>query len=727
MKFKLAFAIHNHQPVGNFNAVFDDAHTKCYRPFLKTIQKYPEIKFSLHQSGILWNWQKEHHSDYFEMVGNMVDSSQVELLSGAFYEPILPAIPDRDKLGQLEMMNEYLQNHFEVTPRGMWLAERVWEPNLPSIINQAGLHFLALDDTHFRYAGLREEQLFGTYVTEDSGHPVTLLPILHKLRYAIPFEKPKKIIEYLKEVAAKFPDGMAVYADDGEKFGVWPDTHKHCYTDGWLDDFFTILSENSDWLEVISLGDAVERTKPLGRVYIPSASYDEMSQWSLPADASVDFEEFGDILKKENLDARFGRFVKGGHWRGFLSKYDEVNLMHKKMIKVSDLLQQAEQVPQVDLHQISIARDFLFAGQCNCPYWHGVFGGLYLPHLRWAIYRKLIQAEKIVRHLLQCETYSEIEDRTRDGQTEISVGGENLSMVIAPGKGGQILELNCLDKNVNLTDTLARRREGYHRQLLNRNETSEAETARSIHDRIKVKEEGLEKLLVEDWYLRRPLTDHFLADDTTIESFASGNYYELGDFVLEPFESEFVETEDSFEIHLSRDGHIWQGNNHCPLKLEKKIIFPKVGYDIKIEYRLRQEKLEILPIKFGVEFDFNLLAPDAEDRYAMINGVRPKDSYLSVAAESRPASKITYVDEYQGVALNIEADQSGRIWRAPINTVSLSEGGFEKVFQGNCTMFVFEKALASGQEITICFDLFAGPLEKLDLIAKSAKPLVNKL
>ncbi len=727
MKFKLAFAVHNHQPVGNFNAVFEDAHTNCYNPFLKTAQKYPEIKFSLHQSGILWNWQKEHHSEYFELVGKMVDAGQLELLSGAFYEPILPAIPDRDKLGQLEMMNDYLKNHFEVTPRGMWLAERVWEPNLPSIINQAGLHFLALDDTHFRYAGIREDQLFGTYITEDAGRPLTLLPILQKLRYAIPFEKPAKIIEYLREVAAKYPEGMAVYADDGEKFGVWPKTFEHCYTDGWLDQFFSLLNDNSDWLEVISLGEAVEKSKPLGRVYLPSASYDEMSEWSLPADAVVDYEEFEELLKQENLDTKFGRFVKGGHWRGFLAKYDEVNLMHKKMIKISDLLHQAETVPQVDQHQLQIARDLLYAGQCNCPYWHGVFGGLYLPHLRWAIYRKLIQAEKIVRHLLKAEVYSEFEDRTRDGRIEIAVGGENLSMVIAPGKGGQILELNCLDKNINLTDTLARRREGYHRRLLNRNEPSESDNARSIHERVEVKEEGLEKLLVEDWYMRRPLTDHFLAEGTTVESFAAGNYYELGDFVLEPYESSFVENGDNYQISLSRSGHVWQGDTHCPLRLGKIITFPKVGYNIKIEYRLRQEKLEILPIRFGVEFDFNFLAPDAEDRYAIIDGIKPKNYYLSALHESKAVSEITYIDEYQSVALSISSSEKGRLWRAPINTVSLSEGGFEKVLQGNCSMFVFDKALASGREMTICFDLFAGPHEKFEPVNKTEKPLVNKL
>ena len=38
-----------------------------------------------------------------------------------------------------------------------------------------------------------------------------------------------------------------------------------------------------------------------------------------------------------------------------------------------------------------------FMGQCNCPYWHGVFGGIYLPCPRFAVTSHLIAAESIGR------------------------------------------------------------------------------------------------------------------------------------------------------------------------------------------------------------------------------------------------------------------------------------------------------------------------------------------
>jgi hypothetical protein len=726
MKFRLAFAIHNHQPVGNFSAVFEEAHTKCYLPFLELARKHPAVRFSLHQSGILWDWQKEHHQEFFSLVGQMVDAGQVELLSGAYYEPILPAIPDRDKAGQLNMLTTYLKKHFEVRAHGMWLAERVWEPHLPRVLNECGLHYLPLDDTHFKYAGLNDEQLYGTYLTEEAGKTVTLLPILQKLRYLIPFGTPEKVIEFLSQAAVQHPGAMAVYADDGEKFGSWPNTYKHCYIDGWLDRFFTLLEQNADWLEVIPLGDAVAQTKPLGRVYLPTASYSEMLHWALPADGFVAFEEFEHKLKAMNLYDTYSRFVRGGHWRGFLAKYPESNLMHKKMLAVSDLFDQTSRIPRVDRQELDKARDALYAGQCNCPYWHGVFGGLYLPHLRWAIYHKLIRAETILRRLTNQTVYATFEDRDCDGYGDIILGGTDLSIAISPGRGGQIYELDCLSNDSNAVDCLTRRREGYHRKLLDLKSGTAPGSTQSIHDLVLAKEEGLERLLVEDWYLRRPLADHFLVNGANIDDFMAGKYHELGDFILEPFDTAFVENDANYQVTMTRRGHVWHGSFHCPLRLEKVITFPKRGNIIDIRYRLIQHDIAAMPVTFAVEFDFNLLAPDAEDRYAVIDGVRPNNARLGVVAEAAPVSKIAYLDECQNVGLQLEADRAAKTWRMPIHTVSLSEGGFEKVFQGNCTLFLFEQTLAAGEEFSVGFRLYAGSLEKLAASGNPGRMTVGK-
>ncbi|UCE23610.1 MAG: hypothetical protein JSU74_09940 [Candidatus Zixiibacteriota bacterium] len=296
-KFRLAFGLHNHQPVGNFDHVFEYAHQKAYQSFLDVFQKHG-LSISLHQSGILWDWQEKHHPDYLEQVKALVIQGRLELMTGGFYEPILTSIPEADAEGQIAQLNAYVKKRFDTEPEGLWLTERIWEPHLPKLLARSGVKYLPVDDTHFIYAGFEHSQLTGPFVTEHENYRVTLLPISKRLRYLIPFGTIEEVIEELKRLADTDPSGLVIYADDGEKFGSWPQTHKHCYEDGWLEELFAALDDNADWLQVVPLRDAA-RSRPAGRAYLPSSSYAEMLHWSLPPQAFVEYEKLEKYLKQK--------------------------------------------------------------------------------------------------------------------------------------------------------------------------------------------------------------------------------------------------------------------------------------------------------------------------------------------------------------------------------------------------------------------------------------------
>ena len=101
-----------------------------------------------------------------------------------------------------------------------------------------------------------------------------------------------------------------------------------------------------------------------------------------------------------------------------------------------------------------------------------------------------------------------------------------------PHYGGAILELDDFDVNKNLVDIVGRRKEGYHKKLLSKHT---AAGAKSIHDRVLVKEEGLEQLLIEDWYRRGLFLDHFIGAGSTISDFARSAHVEEGDFINQPY------------------------------------------------------------------------------------------------------------------------------------------------------------------------------------------------
>ena len=321
--------------MGNFDDVFERSYASSYLPFIEVLERHPAIRVGLHYSGPLLEWIERAHPEYFERLAALVKSEQVEMVGGGFYEPVLIAIPPQDRLEQITRLADYIEKHFSARPRGAWLTERVWEPQIPSSLAPAGVEYTLLDDNHFLGAGFEPSQLYGHYTAEDLCQTIKVLPGLKTLRYMIPFRDVGDTIEFLRAASSEHPGGLAAMGDDLEKFGVWPGTHDLCYRDGWLDHFFHALEGCADWLEVATPGAAVAFRQPLGRADLPTASYTEMMEWALPTAGRRRFHALVEELaaRPEALP-----FLRGGVWRNFFCKYPESNLMHKKMLHVSEKL-----------------------------------------------------------------------------------------------------------------------------------------------------------------------------------------------------------------------------------------------------------------------------------------------------------------------------------------------------------------------------------------------------
>lgn len=671
------FGIHNHQPVGNFDWVFQQSYKDCYLPFIEVLEKYPKVRVCLHYTGPLLEWIEENHPEYFDKLRKLLERNQIELMGGGFYEPLLPVVPKRDALGQIKMMQDYIKDKFGVIPKGMWLAERVWEPSLVSIIAEAGLKYVTIDDTHFYYAGFKTGDMFGYYITEDQGQTIGVFPIDKELRYRVPFRLAEETIEYFKTV----PDGRAVtLADDGEKFGVWPGTHKWVYTDGYLEHLFELLGSNSDWLHMSTFSEYMERYPPMGKVYLPTASYDEMMEWSLPVDAQATFSSIVEEFKNKNQYDRMRPYLRGGFWRNFLVKYTESNKMYSKMIHVSNLVEKSGN-PE--------AQTQLYKAQCNCAYWHGLFGGLYLSHLRHAIYEHLISAENLIESTSRVEE----KDYNFDGFKEILFSSKGLNLYISPAYGGHILELDYKPKRFNLTNVLTRRPEAYHQKIGYAITQNPSAQPRSIHDMVQVKEEGLQDILFYDWYQRNTLIDHILDPSTTIEKFSQARYQECGDFVDKPY---VVLRCDNSNILLMREGKVFEK----PFVIKKSIDVQ--GLALHISYELHNPNKDMLSIWFGVEFNLTLLAGRSRDKFYITSKQEPMD----IKSELSDSNGLEIVDKAMGFKVILSWTRSGFLWRFPIETVSHSESGLERTYQGSCIMPSWQLEIGPKEDKDLKIQLF---------------------
>jgi len=701
-RVNLMFGIHSHQPVGNFEGVFRSSYETCYRPFLEVLSRHPGVRVALHYSGPLLEWFEDNEPSYIDRIAALVDRGQAEILSGGFYEPILPIIPREDAVGQVRMMNDYIRRRFGRQPRGLWLTERVWEPHLPSIVAEAGLEYTMVDDTHFVHAGLGRDELFGYYLTEDGGSRIAVFPIDKSLRYQIPFRQVEDALGYLRSIASEGGPKNITYGDDGEKFGVWPETYDWVYTQGYLERLFTALEENSDWISMPTFSEFLDSHPAAGIVYLPTASYDEMMEWAQPAAVATAYQKAVERLKGEGVYQEYRPFVRGGFWRNFLSKYPEANRMHKKMLLVSrkvNALNEGDAKAEAERE--------LWRGQCNCPYWHGLFGGLYLNYLRFANYSHLIGAEQIAERELHGANSAirvERDDYDCDGHDEIIVSTPAYGFYISPGYGGSVSEIDYKPRCFNIADVMSRRPESYHRKLEHASASGDGEQVKSIHDIVRVKEEGLEKALRYDSHDRRCFLDHFLADGTTLDDFVSGRDCEIGDFLGSPYALTSEEAmPERLTLKLERTGHLLSGDHRVPISLEKQL---RVADDSGIEarYRIRNEEGEPVPALFVVELNVTLLAGDAEDRYYEIPGVEVEDNRMNSAGAVEAVSLVRLIDRWMNIAIVVQCEPAATLWRFPIETVSQSEGGFEKIYQGSCVAAVWPLA-ANVDEFSIALSV----------------------
>ncbi len=703
-KLDFHFSVHCHQPVGNFDGVFREAFGKSYRPLIKTLLRHPAVRFGLHLSGPVWDWITVNEPAFITDIERLVDRDQVELISGGYYEPILEILTQDDATGQIAMMNQFIRTRFKQTPRGIWLTERVWDPFLPVLLSDLGIRYTTVDDTHFYYAGLEEKDIHGFYITERAGHPLHLFPIQKQLRYAIPFKEPAQVIDILKRFRDSGSVHSVTYADDGEKFGLWPGTYAWVFEQGWLERFFTGLEKQADWLNITTQGEELEARAPVGRIYLPSASYEEMLDWALPAEAGTRLKQFKASLNVAGIDLASNPFVRGGFWDNFLVKYPESNWMHKRMLQVSAMLSAMEARIGFRLDE---ARREVFKSQSNCVYWHGLFGGVYLNYLRHAVYEHLLKAEAMVderRSQSHNVSFSSL-DIDLDGEDELVLKNKHLAVYLGPSKGGALLEIDVRDRNFNVTNVMTRRKEAYHDLVVeNRQDQTAAAAPVTIHGRVHAKEDNLEQKLLYDWHPRYSFVEHFLPQHAVVlDRIYRNDYRDLGNFTLE---RHTLLKQEGNTVFLSRDGRLQDDSRSLPLRMEKN--YRLLDERLETGYRITNTSDQRIETAMLVELNLTLLGTDSQ-RTIVINGPAGRESRGMADFLQYPAvDSFELLDMWQKMGITIATPSLSALLSFPVETVSASENGFERTYQGTCFLLVYNLDMAPGESrgITIPVDFY---------------------
>lgn len=506
----LLLGVHAHQPVGNFTQVLDDAHDRCYGPFLRVLHRYPAFKFAIHISGWLLDYMLKNYPADMKLLKEMVKRGQAELVGAGYTEPVLAVIPEVDRLGQLQRMSDLLEHALGQRPQGAWLTERVWEATVVPSLADSGIRYSTVDDYHFLCTGKHVSELDGYYTTEENGRQLDLFPISEALRYRLPFSPAQEAVSYLESLAQEDGAPAAIYFDDIEKFGIWPETYEWVYEKGWLTQFIEgVLA--SGIIKTERYCDYHARAKTRGVVYLPTTSYIEMNEWTLPVPAA---HQYADLVHASKASGQFEQnksFLRGGIWKNFLMRYPEANWMHKRMLGLSRRLHALPKKKQT-----AAMLDALYEAQANDAYWHGLFGGLYLPHLRRAIYNAIVRLEALL-DAVEPRQPKLVADLDLDGDDEIFIQNGVVQAVLRQDGSAALCEFDAYRLNHNFADTLSMPHEHYHRKVHAQQAVQQQGSGiANPHERVSLKHEIRPEDMAIDERQKLMFLDQWLADGAGI-------------------------------------------------------------------------------------------------------------------------------------------------------------------------------------------------------------------
>ncbi len=325
-------------------------------------------------------------------------------------------------------------------------------------------------------------------------------------------------------------------------------------------------------------------------------------------------------------------------------------------------------------------------------YWHGVFGGLYLNYLRFAVLREILKAEAALaeadppfpafRFIGTSHSDRSGSERKPDSECSVLVTGGEVNWVIDP-RTSQVISAGSIEREVDVIDVLARRFEAYHATMREADKGADQSTPASIHDLAEVAPAGWREGFGYDLSRRGCFADRVLTDDIGLDRLASVDY-----------RAELGPESGHWSVHVYEE-YLKLSSDCGPWHREKVYKFDKRGRTGEMHYSLSRNDSASFAGTAYVEFNLGLLAGDAPDRYYVL----PDGSHrpLSAKFELDGQDEIICVDEWTGVRIHVGVPGSEWLGVYPVKTLSRGEGGLEMTYQGTCTLFRMPIDLKSGE------------------------------
>jgi alpha-amylase len=166
----------------------------------------------------------------------------------------------------------------------------------------------------------------------------------------------------------------------------------------------------------------------------------------------------------------------------------------------------------------------------------------------------------------------------------------------------------------------------------------------------------------------------------SLDDILAGNQSERGDFVAGTYLARLLRDRGSVSLVMERPGI---ADGHA-IQIRKSVSVAAGSSELVVDYLLDGIPNGVC-FHFAVEMNFAAMAGHANDRYysdSSGNRLGMLDSRLDLAH----SVGIRLTDEWLDLRVSLSWSQSGGLWCFPIQTVSQSEGGIERVYQSSAIL-----------------------------------------
>ena len=196
-----------------------------------------------------------------------------------------------------------------------------------------------------------------------------------------------------------------------------------------------------------------------------------------------------------------------------------------------------------------------------------------------------------------------------------------------------------------------------------------------------------------DAYERRSGLIRILPGDLTPAAWGAGGRGELGDFAAGPFTIVRLDPDSAV---MTRAGAAMINGRRYPLSVETEVEVGggRMDPSLSLTTTIRNTGDRALDARIGIEWALTMLGGGGNpEAWWEIEGER---SGHDGAGAATGVTRIGEGNSWLGLAIETSVSPPADAWHAPIETVSNSEGGFERVYQGGALLLSWPVSIQAG-------------------------------